>query len=106
MAVVNIKTISKILEKSAVARKVFKFTVNALLHILEHQKLIDYRKLEKASLDWSKGTLNLGDGFFEMLMGRAVSEYGINRIKKIADAKTRAKAMSKYNTNNTVLNTQ
>jgi hypothetical protein len=75
MAVINIKTLSKVLSNSATGRKMFKFGVRVVLHALEAHRLIDWRKLEEVSLDWEKGTLNLGDGFLEMLTGRAINEY-------------------------------
>lgn len=91
MAVINITSISKILENNPVARKVFNFAVRSVLYVLEHQRLVDPRQLEKASLDWNRGTLDLGDGFFERLLGRAIGEYVIDRKKKKLDAEMRAK---------------
>lgn len=81
MAVISIKTISKVLANSPVGRKMFKFGIRTILYVLEAQRLIDWKKLEEISLDWEKGTINFGDGFTEMLTGRAISEYVWDRKK-------------------------
>ena len=97
MAVINITSISKVLENNPVSRKVFNFAVRTVLYILEQQRLVDHRQLEKASLDWKRGTLNLGDGFFERLLARAIGEYVIDRKKKRVDAEMRAELNAKFN---------
>jgi hypothetical protein len=76
--IINIKAISKVLENSASGRKVFKFAINTILYILEQQRLVDFRSLQKLQLDWDKGTIKLGDNFMEMLVGRSIGEYVIN----------------------------
>lgn len=90
MAVVNIKTISKLLVNNPLGRKIFVSAISIILYILESQRLIDYRKLESVSLDWERGTLKLGDGFMEMIIGRSVSQYVIDRKKKEFDFKLRS----------------
>lgn len=97
MAILNITSISKILENNPVSRKVFNFAVRSVLYVLEQQRLIDYRQLEKASLDWNRGTLNLGDGFFERILGRAIGEYVIDKKKKKLDMIMRAKVNKELN---------
>jgi hypothetical protein len=93
MAVINIKTVSKILEKNAMARKMFQWGIKTILYLLEQQRLIDYRKLERVTLDWSKGTIDLGDSFTEMLVARSIGEYGIDRKKRTGDATGRARTI-------------
>lgn len=106
MAVLNITSISKILENNPVARKVFNFAVRSVLYVLEQQRLVDSRQLEKASLDWNRGTLNLGDGFFERILGRAIGEYIIDKKKKQLDAIMRAKAQNKFRQDSSTLHNQ
>ena len=93
MAILNIKAISKVLENSPSGRKVFKFAINTILYILDQQRLIDFRTLQKAQLDWERGTLKLGDNFVEMLVGRAIGEYVINMKKEGIKADIRARRM-------------
>jgi hypothetical protein len=91
--IINIKAISKILENSPSGRKVFKFAINTILYILEQQRLVDFRSLQKLQLDWEKGTIKLGDNFMEMLVGRSIGEYVINtkrnKIRSMAQERAR-----------------
>lgn len=82
MGVISIKTVSKILEKNAMARKMFQWGIKATLFLLEQQRLIDHRKIEKVTVDWEKKTLNLGDDFTSMLIARAFGEYVVDRVAK------------------------
>jgi hypothetical protein len=100
MAVINIKTIAKILEKSARARSMFRWAVKATLFLLEQQRLIDHRQIERVTLDWEKKTLNLGDDFTSKVMARAFGEYVVDRkFKKPWDFKEQGKARSEAQTN-------
>lgn len=90
MAVINIKTISRLVEKNPTMRNVASWMIRLILHILEAQRLIDFRKLQAVSLDWERGTLDLGDNFTEMLVARAVNEYIIESAKKTWDYNKRA----------------
>lgn len=102
MNVINIKGVSKLLKKSSVGRKLFKSAIKLVLFLLEHQRLIDKRDIEKMALDFERGTLNLGDDLSEKIVARAFGEYIINdRLRRGGrtefDVKTRDKA-SKDNT--------
>ena len=73
---------AKLLERNPLARKAFQWAIVTLLYVLEQQRLIDYKKIERVSLDWNRGTLDLGDHFTNMLMARAFGQYVIDRHKK------------------------
>jgi hypothetical protein len=79
---INITTISRILEKNASARKVFKWAVGFILFILEQQRLIDGRSLEKVTIDFERKVIDLGDTFTQKVMARALGEYVIDRRLK------------------------
>lgn len=81
MAVINVKAVTKLVATNPVTRKAFTFGIQFLLYLLEAQKLVDSRKLQEVSLDWERGTINVGDDFLAQVASRAVSEYYINRIK-------------------------
>jgi len=94
MAVLNIKGVSRILETNATARRVFKWAITCILYLMEQQRLIDGKRLEQVSLDWNRGTLNLGSNFTEMLVARAVGEYVIDRrFKRVGEAVTKSNAL-------------
>jgi hypothetical protein len=78
MNVINIKGVSNLLKKSSVGRKLFKSAIKLVLFLLEHQRLIDKRDIEKMALDFERGTINLGDDLSEKIMARAFGEYVIN----------------------------
>lgn len=82
MAVVNIKGLAKALENSPTGRELVYNGMSVLLYVLEAQKLLDFRMIQKATLDWDKGTLSLGDNTLNMILGRALSQYAIDRRKK------------------------
>lgn len=82
MAVININFFAKIAKTNPMVKQAFKWTVNFTLHLLEAQRLIDYRKVQAASIDWERGNLDLGDSFTEQLFARSVNEYVVNRQKK------------------------
>ncbi len=90
--IINIKAISKILENSPSGRKVFKFAINTVLYILEQQRLVDFRSLQKLQLDWEKGTIKLGDNFMEMITGRAIGEYLVNHKRNLIRTKVQERA--------------
>lgn len=79
MAVININTISKLTENNPIARNVFVWTINFLLHLLESQRLIDRDKLYKVAIDWQRGSLDLGNSFTEQLAARTISQYVVDR---------------------------
>lgn len=79
MSVINIKKLSKVLEDSPKSRKLFKDAIQIILAALEGQKLLDSRKLQKLTLDWEKGTLNLGEGTINQIIGRSLGEYYLKR---------------------------
>lgn len=79
--VYNIKWIAKALKSSPVGRKLFANGVATILYILEAQKLLDWRKLQEVAVDFEKGTISTGDGTVNMIIGRAISQYVIDRKK-------------------------
>lgn len=87
MKVININTVSKLVQRNATMRNTVAWFIGLILHILESQRLIDRDKLSKVSLDWERGTLDLGDNFTQQLVARCVSEYLINSYKKRVDLK-------------------
>lgn len=97
--VININTVAKLAEKNPAIKGVFTWTVKFILHLLESQRLIDFRKIEAASLDWERGTLDLGNNFTEQLFARAVSEYVVNRKLKKLDFVTNTNIRSSHEAN-------
>lgn len=85
MRVINIDTVSKLVQKNATVRNTVAWFIGLILHLLESQRLIDRDKLSKVSLDWERGTLDLGDNFTQQLVARCISEYLINSYKKKVD---------------------
>lgn len=86
MKVLNIKMVSKLVKNNAVVRNTVTWFIGLILHLLEAQRLIDRDKLYKVSLDWERGTLDLGDNFTQQLVARSVSEYLINPKRKLYGA--------------------
>lgn len=87
---ISIKLLSTMLSKSPKMRKIFTSGIKVILYILEQQRLVDFRKLEQVSINWDKGHVNLGDNFVEMVTGRAIGEYVVNKYKKSLDYKLRS----------------
>lgn len=76
--VVNIQTISRLVESNKAMRNVVEWFIKFTLQLLSAQRLIDDRKLQAASLDWERGTLSLGNSFSEQLVARSISKYVID----------------------------
>lgn len=89
--VININSIARLAEKNPIVKKVFRWTINFTLQLLVSQRLLDPSKLRAASLDWERGTLDLGNAFTSQLVANTVSEYVINRTKKKWEFETMAK---------------
>lgn len=108
MKIINISTIARLAERNTTVKNVLTWTIQFMLQLLSAQRLIDDRKLQNVSLDWERGTLNLGNTFMEQLTARAVSKYYIDRLlegekfgrtgdKKSDDESTRSLRMDKTN---------
>lgn len=87
MKIINISTIARLAEKNTTVKNVLTWTIQFMLQLLSAQKLIDDRKLQNVSLDWERGTLNLGNTFMEQLTARAISKYYIDRKLRSLDFK-------------------
>lgn len=89
MATINMKSVTKLVASNPMTRNAFKSGIQFALYLLEAQKLVDSRKLKEVTLDWERGTLNLGEGFLEQVAARAVSEYYVNPKRWASQNKSR-----------------
>lgn len=87
MKIININTIARLAERNPSIKNILTWAIQFMLQLLSAQKLIDDRKLQNVSLDWERGTLNLGNTFMEQLTARAISRYYIDRKLKSLDFK-------------------
>lgn len=97
MKPINISTIARLAEKNATVKSIMTWTIGFLLQLLSAQRLIDDRKLQNVSLDWERGTLNLGNSFMEQLTARAISKYLIDRHLRALDFKASGKRVNDAN---------